>query len=112
MFILYLLVCVSRSSLLDSAPVPLTEEELIQLATGSEMERGLLETLMAAPDQNTLKRNKERRKSVKDRRRSQQQQQQQYQELKRSRTRENNVLELLEEQEQQQHQQQYQYQYE
>ncbi len=57
-----------RSSLLDATPVPLTEEALLSLAGGSDMERGLLETLMAAPDQSTLKRNKERRRSIKERR--------------------------------------------
>ncbi len=60
----------------------------MSLAGGSEMERGLLETLMTAPDEeSTLKRSKERRKSVKSRKRSVQQN-----ELKRSRTRENNAL--------------------
>ncbi len=58
------------SSLLDATPVPLTEEALLSLASGSDMERGLLETLMAAPDKSTLKRNKERRKSAKERRKS------------------------------------------
>ncbi len=60
-----------RTSLLDSAPVPLTEEALLNLVSGgSEMERGLLETLMTAPDEGSIRRNKERRRSVKERRRS------------------------------------------
>ncbi len=49
----------------------MTEEALLNLVSGgSEMERGLLETLMAAPDEGSIRRNKERRRSVKERRRS------------------------------------------
>jgi hypothetical protein len=77
-----------RSSLMEGT-LPMTEESLRSF-TGTEMERGLLETLMGVPDDaSTLKRTKERRKSVKQKRSSH--------ELKRSRTRENNVLEEVEE---------------
>ena len=83
-----------RSSLLEGT-LPITEDNLKSF-TGTEMERGLLETLMGVPDEISLKRNKERRKSVKERKKREH-------ELKRSRTRENNVLEdqmaaLMEEQ--------------
>merc|ERR1712001_357914 len=63
--------------------------------TTNEMERGLLETLMATSDSSTLKRNKDRRKSVKERRERREGSRTSH-EIKRSRTRENNVLEDLE----------------
>ena len=78
-----------RSSMLEGT-LPLTEDNFKNFAT-TEMERGLLETLMATSDSSTLKRNKERRKSVKERRSGSR-----THEIKRSRTRENNVLEDLE----------------
>ena len=78
-----------RSSMLEGT-LPLTEENFKNFAS-TEMERGLLETLMATSDSSTLKRNKERRKSVKERRSGSR-----THEIKRSRTRENNVLEDLE----------------
>ena len=56
------------------------------------MERGLLESLMATSDSSTLKRNKDRRKSVKERRSGSRTSH----DLKRSRTRETNVLDDLE----------------
>eukprot|EP00095_Tigriopus_kingsejongensis_P007677 maker-scaffold156_size297567-snap-gene-1.36 protein:Tk07677 transcript:maker-scaffold156_size297567-snap-gene-1.36-mRNA-1 annotation:"fh1 fh2 domain-containing protein 3-like" len=80
-----------RSSLLEGT-LPMTEESLKNF-TGTEMERGLLETLMGVPDEGTLKRNKERRRSIKEKRRS-------TSELKRSRTRENNVYDAVMEEEQ------------
>ena len=70
--------------------MPLTEDNFKDFTT-TEMERGLLETLMATSDSSTLKRNKERRKSVKERKSSSRSH-----DLKRSRTRENNVLDDLE----------------
>jgi len=45
--------------------LPLTEETFKNLTT-NEMERGLLETLMATSDSSTLKRSKDRRRSVKE----------------------------------------------
>ena len=74
------------SSLLltDGGMLPVTEESLKSF-TGTEMERGLLETLMGPSDEGTIKRNKERRRSIKEKRRSMQASH----ELKRSRTREN-----------------------
>jgi hypothetical protein len=70
--------------------LPLTEQTLSQF-TGSEMERGLLEQLMCAPDAAaTLKRNNSRRRSVKANGANASQ-------LKRSRTRENNVYVVEEE---------------
>merc|ERR1719219_416470 len=72
-----------RSSMMDGT-LPLTEDNYKEFTT-NEMERGLLETLMATSDSSTLKRNKDRRKSVKERRSGSH-------DLKRSRTRENNVL--------------------
>ena len=49
-----------RSSALSAqGTLPLTEDELRSFASASDMERGLLETLMGAPDEtSTLKRNK------------------------------------------------------
>jgi len=44
--------------------LPIPGDELRRLAGGSDVERGLLETLMAPPDEATLKRNKERRRSI------------------------------------------------
>merc|ERR1719418_306580 len=55
-----------RSSMMDGT-LPLTEDNYKEFTT-NEMERGLLETLMATSDSSTLKRNKDRRKSVKERR--------------------------------------------
>ena len=78
-----------RSSMLEGT-LPLTEDNFKDFAS-NEMERGLLETLMATSDSSTLKRNKERRKSVKERRSGSRSH-----EIKRSRTRENNVLDDLE----------------
>ena len=78
-----------RSSMLEGT-LPLTEDNFKNFTT-NEMERGLLETLMATSDSSTLKRNKDRRKSVKERRSGSRSH-----EIKRSRTRENNVLEDLE----------------
>lgn len=49
--------------------MPLTEETFKNF-TSNEMERGLLETLMATSDSSTLKRSKERRRSVKEKRSS------------------------------------------
>ena len=57
-----------RSSMLDGT-LPLTEETFKNYTT-NEMERGLLETLMATSDSSTLKRSKERRRSVKEKRSS------------------------------------------
>lgn len=79
-----------RSSLMEGT-LPMTEESLKSF-TGTEMERGLLETLMGPSDEGTLKRNKERRRSIKEKRRGQS-------ELKRSRTRENNVYDVVLEEE-------------
>ena len=78
-----------RSSMMDGT-LPLTEDNYKEFTT-NEMERGLLETLMATSDSSTLKRNKDRRKSVKERRSGSG-----THDLKRSRTRENNVLDDLE----------------
>merc|ERR1712079_378960 len=78
-----------RSSMMDGT-LPLTEDNYKEFTT-NEMERGLLETLMATSDSSTLKRNKDRRKSVKERRSGSGSH-----DLKRSRTRENNVLDDLE----------------
>ena len=50
---------------MEESLMPLTEESFKNLTT-NEMERGLLETLMATSDSSTLKRDK-RRKSVKER---------------------------------------------
>jgi len=50
---------------MEETLMPLTEESFKNLTT-NEMERGLLETLMATSDSSTLKRDK-RRKSVKER---------------------------------------------
>ncbi len=55
-----------RSSMLEGT-LPLTEETFKNYTT-NEMERGLLETLMATSDSSTLKRSKERRRSVKEKR--------------------------------------------
>ena len=98
--------------------LPLTEDNFKSFTT-NEMERGLLETLMATSDSSTLKRNKvnvvsylftfylftfiklfifllqDRRKSVKERRERREGSRTSH-EIKRSRTRENNVLEDLE----------------
>ena len=55
------LQCKPRSSALSAeGTLPITEDELRSFASAaSDMERGLLETLMGAPDENsTLKRNK------------------------------------------------------
>ena len=79
-----------RSSMLDGT-LPLTEDNFKDFAQ-NEMERGLLESLMATSDSSTLKRNKERRKSVKERKSGSSR----THDLKRSRTRENNVLDELE----------------
>ena len=57
-----------RSSMLEGT-LPLTEETFKNFTT-NEMERGLLETLMATSDSSTLKRSKERRRSVKEKRSS------------------------------------------
>ncbi len=65
-----------RSSLLEGT-LPLTQETLKDL-TQTEMERGLLETLMGPSDENAIKRNKERRRSIRNH------------DLKRSRTRDKN----------------------
>merc|ERR1712038_2118866 len=54
-----------RPSVENDGLLPLTEESFKSLTT-NEMERGLLETLMATSDSSTLKRDK-RRKSVKER---------------------------------------------
>ena len=70
-------------------------EESLRSFTGTEMERGLLETLMGAPDESTLKRNKERRRSIKEKRSARVQQQSNQHELKRSRTRD--VWDVMEE---------------
>merc|ERR1712008_168737 len=78
-----------RSSMMDGT-LPRTEDNYKEFTT-NEMERGLLETLMATSDSSTLKRNKDRRKSVKERRSGSG-----THDLKRSRTRENNVLDDLE----------------
>jgi hypothetical protein len=78
-----------RSSMLEGT-LPLTEDNLKSF-TSNEMERGLLETLMATSDSTNLIRTKERRKSVKERKSGRSSH-----DLKRSRTRENNVLEDLE----------------
>ena len=58
-----------RSSVLDGGTLPLTEETF-RAYTTNEIERGLLETLMATSDSSTLKRSKDRRKSVKERKSS------------------------------------------
>ena len=71
-----------RSSLLEGT-LPLTEDNFKSFTT-NEMERGLLETLMATSDSSTLKRSKDRRKSVKERKSSKIQ----HDALARSRTRE------------------------
>ena len=70
-----------RNSMMEGT-LPMTEETLKSF-TETEMERGLLETLMGVPDEGTLKRNKERRRSVKERKSSSRSSH----ELKRSRTR-------------------------
>ena len=57
-----------RSSMLEGT-LPLTEETFKNFTT-NEMERGLLETLMATSDSSTLKRSKERRRSIKEKRSS------------------------------------------
>lgn len=57
-----------RSSMLEGT-LPLTEETFKNF-TSNEMERGLLETLMATSDSSTLKRSKERRRSIKEKRSS------------------------------------------
>merc|ERR1712029_426870 len=80
-----------RSSIMDGSTLPLTEDNFKEF-TQNEMERGLLESLMATSDSSTLKRNKERRKSVKERKSGSSR----THDLKRSRTRENNVLDELE----------------
>ena len=80
-----------RSSIMDGT-LPLTEDNFKEF-TQNEMERGLLESLMATSDSSTLKRNKERRKSVKERKSGSSRT---THDLKRSRTRENNVLDELE----------------
>ena len=56
-------MALSRSSALSAeGTLPITEDELRSFASASDMERGLLETLMGAPDESsTLKRNKGRR---------------------------------------------------
>merc|ERR1711976_451567 len=79
-----------RSSIMDGT-LPLTEDNYKDFAS-TEMEKGLLESLLATSDSSTLKRNKERRKSVKERRSGKSGSH----DLKRSRTRENNVLDDLE----------------
>ena len=53
-----------RSSVLDGGTLPLTEETF-RAYTTNEIERGLLETLMATSDSSTLKRSKDRRQSIK-----------------------------------------------
>ena len=58
-----------RSSVLDGGTLPLTEETF-RAYTTNEIERGLLETLMATSDSSTLKRSKDRRKSIKERKSS------------------------------------------
>lgn len=70
---------------MEETLMPLTEESFKSLTT-NEMERGLLETLMATSDSSTLKRDK-RRKSVKERPGSSRSAQQARQ-VSRSRTRE------------------------
>merc|ERR1712203_641723 len=72
-----------RSSVLDGGTLPLTEETF-RTYTTNEIERGLLETLMATSDSSTLKRSKDRRKSIKERKSSKIQ----HDALTRSRTRE------------------------
>jgi len=67
--------------------MPLTEENFKNY-TSNEMERGLLETLMATSDSSTLKRSKERRRSVKEKRSSKSSGSATH-DLLRSRTREN-----------------------
>ena len=79
-----------RSSMMEGT-LPMTEETLKSF-TETEMERGLLETLMGVPDEGTLKRNKERRRSIKEKRSSHLGSNQSYSssrnnDLKRSRTR-------------------------
>ena len=72
-----------RSSVLDGGTLPLTEETF-RTYTTNEMERGLLETLMATSDSSTLKRSKDRRRSIKERKSSRNH----HESLTRSRTRE------------------------
>ena len=80
-----------RSSVLDGGTLPLTEETF-RAYTTNEIERGLLETLMATSDSSTLKRSKDRRKSIKERKSSKNH----HESLNRSRTRELDVdLELV-----------------
>merc|ERR1712061_618010 len=80
-----------RSSVLDGGTLPLTEETF-RAYTTNEIERGLLETLMATSDSSTLKRSKDRRKSTKERKSSKNH----HESLNRSRTRELDVdLELV-----------------
>ena len=80
-----------RSSVLDGGTLPLTEETF-RAYTTNEIERGLLETLMATSDSSTLKRSKDRRKSVKERKSSKSL----HESLTRSRTRELGSLDMSE----------------
>jgi hypothetical protein len=77
-----------RSSLMEGT-LPMTEETLRSF-TENEMEMELLETLIGVPDEGTIKRNKERRRSIKERKSSHTNH-----DLKRSRTRD--VWAVLEE---------------
>ena len=78
-----------RSSVLDGGTLPLTEETF-RTYTTNEIERGLLETLMATSDSSTLKRSKDRRKSIKERKSSKT-----HESLNRSRTRELDSLDFV-----------------
>ncbi|XP_040573473.1 uncharacterized protein Fhos isoform X2 [Lepeophtheirus salmonis] len=68
------------SLMMGEGTLPITEDMIMSFNPNNDMERGLLETLMMAPDTSSLKRNKERRRSKAERKTSM--------DITRSRTRE------------------------